>query len=557
MDENNGIFPLNYKSINYYDSFKIDKSGIFDRKKYDDKILFYHNNKDNKCTCKCLKCKNTGDNFHVEYDREKISYNTLNNDPYRYHPVLVCNECGAKAYLETTFLNTSYNIYLNHYLDDNKIKISCCYIKFGYFNENFIYKIKKEKIVINLDTGRIYFIKDTKRKSKIQDITYTSYHFNIFCNPSYNKTCGEYNDILNSVIEEIKKYNIKKYNLHENFFKHIDDSRKVYGNKFWWDPPFIASFNKFPLCVNHYSIYSDLCLKKEKRKKVNKIKRDSEFFNDDAYIKSIVGTVTKKIKQYYFNDKYLFNFCTEIFKLFKDKNNIYKIIDTMSDTNKFICSHRREIIFYIKYYLKRGIKETQIANRIKANIEKDFYSFNDTCYMLHECCNIYSAYELDYSYNIKDAHNILAKDYKILSKSVYDFNYKNIDKFNRTIGDYTFAVANNSSILTDIGNEMHICVGSYTKLVIQDKCDIIYVKENNKYVTCIEIGEKFNIINQVKGKYNSRINGDLYDAVIKYARDTDLYLSSFDLDIKDKIGKHKNTNIEKQCVIIQSLPKIS
>ena len=68
-----------------------------------------------------------------------------------------------------------------------------------------------------------------------------------------------------------------------------------------------------------------------------------------------------------------------------------------------------------------------------------------------------------------------------------------------------------------IGQEMKICVGTYRDQVLSKRSIVVSMKQDDKYVGCIELGNDF-CLRQIKGKRNSYLIGNAGKAAIKWVK---------------------------------------
>ncbi len=84
-----------------------------------------------------------------------------------------------------------------------------------------------------------------------------------------------------------------------------------------------------------------------------------------------------------------------------------------------------------------------------------------------------------------------------------------------TYDGYSVRLPENPIKLGDIGDAMHICVGSYGERAVSKACTIYYVvDQNEKYQACIEVCK--NKLIQAKGYCNKSLEGDVAEVVRKW-----------------------------------------
>lgn len=112
---------------------------------------------------------------------------------------------------------------------------------------------------------------------------------------------------------------------------------------------------------------------------------------------------------------------------------------------------------------------------------------------------------------------------------------------------YNFKIPNETRKLVEIGEKMHICVGSYDGLAAYKSSTIVYVEKDGNLEACIELKnynkgslvktDKENgllTVVQCKGYRNHLItdNDSLYQAIMKWANDREISRTCNDLAIK-------------------------
>ena len=103
-------------------------------------------------------------------------------------------------------------------------------------------------------------------------------------------------------------------------------------------------------------------------------------------------------------------------------------------------------------------------------------------------------------------HDILAKDYKKIKEPNVKIEYdKKYFDLNDKINEFVFSLAEDTYELIDIGQEMHICVGSYGKRAANGKLIIVKMMQGNQYVGCIELSSNGKELKQAKACFNNRL----------------------------------------------------
>ena len=161
-----------------------------------------------------------------------------------------------------------------------------------------------------------------------------------------------------------------------------------------------------------------------------------------------------------------------------------------------------DIIRFVKYFLEKGIPVPQMLKG------EPIRAYHDRVYVIHN-------EEMDKLTKEKNKLYALPIPRKYLE-----------------ITDNSYKVAEPITILelTEIGNKLNICVGSYKDRVYNKEIDIgIVVDKNNNYIACLEIKEGKLV--QAKLKYNRKVvtNKGVYDIVIKWCVENNIHINTTDM----------------------------
>lgn len=124
--------------------------------------------------------------------------------------------------------------------------------------------------------------------------------------------------------------------------------------------------------------------------------------------------------------------------------------------------------------------------------------------------------------NIRDIHDRLSRDYDKLGKRNYVFDYDHarydLARNPIQIDDIVFELAIDSNQLIEVGNAMHICVGSYGENVYAKKTNVIVGWNNNKPVVCLQVSANMKKLLQAKLNCNEVVKNSpaMKDLVDKY-----------------------------------------
>lgn len=219
--------------------------------------------------------------------------------------------------------------------------------------------------------------------------------------------------------------------------------------------------------------------------------------------------------------------------LAKDINNRQKIATAF--ITKGLSNFTVGYIFNSDLYnkLAEKHKETDLVNAILK--DDNFDLFYDACSLYATIVRNIPNYIIEAKrLRIKQIHNIVSKDYRLIRDRVYRYIYpEKFNKYNTIIDGYKFKLATESDELREIGSAMSICVGGYGNKVANLKSMIVSMKLEDEYVGCIEIDTSQNAIIQAKAKYNGYLDEDKAEALSKYMEQLDLSTGHFCRDIPE------------------------
>lgn len=119
--------------------------------------------------------------------------------------------------------------------------------------------------------------------------------------------------------------------------------------------------------------------------------------------------------------------------------------------------------------------------------------------------------------NFMEVHDKVVEAYNLVRFENRKIHITEKEKsLNETLGDYTFTVCDETDQLTNIGSEMHICVGSYGDRAVEKDCLIVKGELNGSLFTCIEV--RNNALIQVKGYCNKRLSDEDQEVVKAWAK---------------------------------------
>lgn len=161
----------------------------------------------------------------------------------------------------------------------------------------------------------------------------------------------------------------------------------------------------------------------------------------------------------------------------------------------------------------RGEKATYAALS-RENIS--IYCMYDTLRMFHEAYEYLSESErkkiLQEGMTLRN-HDMLAKIIARNANKNIDFKWtKEQFALEGNVNGYDFILPKDYYTLIDLGTEMHNCVASYKRLILDQTSTIVAVTKDGAYSACIEI-RKPHDVRQKLGKYNAKLDGDVATAV--------------------------------------------
>ena len=175
----------------------------------------------------------------------------------------------------------------------------------------------------------------------------------------------------------------------------------------------------------------------------------------------------------------------------------------------------------VSQIIKKMLKvtpENQVVKKINSLEEYNRYEFEDMLRMYEDLKRVKKEYlkMIDWHGTLMDIHDDLSK---LTTKLQYENQEIPYDKEDydlvEQIGDFSFNLANDTNQLVEIGQKMGICVGGYRSVALSGTSKIIHVKQNDKYVGCIELS-KSHSLRQAKAKYNNMMTGELAEALKKW-----------------------------------------
>ena len=177
----------------------------------------------------------------------------------------------------------------------------------------------------------------------------------------------------------------------------------------------------------------------------------------------------------------------------------------------------------IAQIIKRMLKvtpENQVVKKINSFDDCNRYEFEDMINMYENLKRIKKEYlkMVNWHGTFIDIHDDLSKLVTKIEYENQEIHYDEKDyKLIEQIDDYSFDLAKDTNQLVEIGQKMGICVGGYRNVALSGYSKIIHVKNEDKYVGCIELSKEYSL-RQAKAKYNNMMTGDLAEAFKKWVK---------------------------------------
>lgn len=465
---------------------------------------------------------------NILFERENILFE-------RY--VNCCSKCGCVHNNKVYPITFIHGFFLD-YEDDTKVSVTNKYITYGFSHKKCaIYPvIKRIRVTYMKTTDKIYVTNDIGLRHLI---TYLDPMVTISQNPLVNYT------LISKLLNKVERYkgvsitpcrpevlNLKYYTdgFNLDVFKDVNEIRGL-----------AKLYNKALDRLISLIGYNDNFIKYKREGVPCHLIREYEKYILDP--KSYSINTTKSVRKAIGHDAYRFFAFATLCKYVKDTNNQLKIINSYlgQKANTYLFKDKR-MIKVNKQLINLFGSENNFANRISdTDRTENMRSFIDTLNMSLEVVKQKQPLEdsqLIGKRNVKNIHDFVMGIYrKLYIKNIEIPHTKNEKARECSVDNYEIKLAKNTHELSDIGDEMSICVGSYGQACLDKKCTIYYLRDTNKnsYVGCIEV--KGNNVVQAKGKYNCRLQDEHYEVVMNWIQENKLIIDTIDLRVykPDKI----------------------
>jgi hypothetical protein len=449
----------------------------------------------------CAKCGSV--TYHTSSADDDLSCSTCNN--------VVNMTDGHVGYYNKSLYMDFHRIYVEH----GKVKVKFYFHIYWYDfkNEKLRSKADSCHLTYNLKTGKLYYLKRYGKSWKVRSLVYSD-HINL----------GNMNDYL--------LYILRQHDVIQEFadtiFNELGLYPKIKCEKI--SGTIICSLLNFPVLRHFDFVFDDLELLRPVANGLRNTDSTKDVINLFAGHK--VGRKLRKAATS--SDRFLHVVCAAL-RLFEGNNDLalkwirencgrgtsssrmfeakYALLDllTLPPPAKILAKHTR--LIPNKEYWYKMLETCRLGLA------------TDTLRMLHDLTPA-QIEEVDKTKSMLVLHDelaelIRARGGKNLSLKVSPGQRR---KFNHVIksedGDIEFYVAEDTRTLRIIGRELKNCVSSYAESALKQHCSIVYAKQNNRYISCIEVRKS--VVSQAVGFANSHPDKELDQIISRWARKANL-----------------------------------
>lgn len=556
-------------------------------------IIFFCENsynyyEDNKFYC--FNCKTISDyNFEAEIcEPDKIDIRFHNSDHSLRPTKLYCKHCGCEHDLK----QKSFYLIANHnaceipisttiFNDEDKIKLTSIVGRYEYHNGNVIFNKIFYSIIVSFKTNQSYLRIYNATKRKVEKIINIS-NANFF----YNNI-----DSSHAVVEKLVSlqyaYDFAKLLIDrlDGYLEHkcvLDNViSKLNDCSFAVEVRSCGYFSRiidYLITVNRYKLYMpknevDMALINSYRRTFSKKIKGNSFDELVFSVKKELKSANKRIKRIIFQEPYKIYVYKFFKRLFSNNDVIADILSiesgylyallinyapNMVSSNKVARDNGYNSLIAMRLMSKK-IGEAVAWNKIYAKLKSVYrntdmlnvgdircdreYSMFDTMYYIHNVDKQCKELGIEFPDevlvgNIDEIHENCRIFCQKLTHVSRKISYVEEElAFIGNINGYDFILPQETMDLVVVGEKMNICVGHlYSAKAYNKHCTIVYVVKDNKYVACIELRKSkngFSVV-QAKGKYNSRIAGELYNTVMEWINKNNLVVNTVDLELQER-----------------------
>lgn len=184
----------------------------------------------------------------------------------------------------------------------------------------------------------------------------------------------------------------------------------------------------------------------------------------------------------------------------------------------------------IKKFIKKLIKVRGESDTLRLLIDELEMQFSYRHSVIQDTAMIYSLLkgrnaltaDLFKGNSLEVMHDKMSERYNLIKHENQTLLYTDEEKqiFEKDYEDYVFRFAIDTQELIKVGNEMHICVGSYGDSALKKVCYIVLMIKEDKYVGCIELSYNKKKLRQAKAKYNDAIIGEDAKVLKRWVEET-------------------------------------
>lgn len=480
----------------------------------------------------------------------KLIEHTLNEDgtlisgklslSYEY---FICQHCGEK--ISSQFHYEPKDIVTGVYVYDNEDTIKLTVLRKHLFTSKKFSWIRYYKNMYS-------FNKETCKMYKLENFNYagSKYLKKKFKKSIKNLTNKSWYSVLSQMHDESDEEGLAKEKFRELV---VNCMKNNFGKEYEFTDNDCVSLLKMN---DQYHLFQVLGIKKQyniKNTLLAELVLTAKSY-DKSFHKYIKGKTEKEIMNYLkLNNKRL---CAVInndkvalhlsfFRYLNDINSINRLINIQRrGMHSFVDRRPKHKDFYLKYI--NANSEKKLLNQIEKLPD---YCLIDTAKLYAMIKDKIKDYEVDFTRNIKDLHDIFDKDYRKIRQSNEKIpQNKSIAKVFKDfeVNGITYRLAKDTDELIKIGAIMDICVGGYRNDALSKQCIIVagYDKED-KPVTCIELRkEKQYCVWQVKKRKNYLPKASENNALVKLFEDNKIKINTRDLDLENNWNRLKDEDSE-------------
>lgn len=209
--------------------------------------------------------------------------------------------------------------------------------------------------------------------------------------------------------------------------------------------------------------------------------------------------------------------------LFKQPNNVVNIVESgVLATDSY---YAKDIAMFVKALIAE-YGETIAATKLRASRS---FIVTDTAQSYRSLMRNDLTEEARIYGSIQEMHDRFASHLKRTKHPLvsYQENYtkEELNMCTFETDTHRFYLAKDNYELIDVGTQMGICVGSYSQQAKIKRCLIMLGvnKKTKAYDVCIELSSTAKSIAQAKAKYNARLKDELYETVINWCKENNIY----------------------------------